>query len=319
MLLLKLIAIGIATGAGLLQIKLQPQTPSSRNRNRARLQRCLIGLMILGAVVAAALIILDDRQSASQIKALTDLKRTADSEASLAVDREKAAKSDRTELKQEIAKLQSRLDPFLSLATARYPGVGPEKALERLAQDIKELKQRSEQLDARTQRLAEQARLIRTIDGNIQCIFAGNWKNHPGTVVPISWNKSQTYARVFEKSATEMEAILFSLENMSMAKLPDGNLKVNLEIRAKSGVGPLGQKVDVLKKYTHLVVYVPFIDQDATVDSRITLKEITGSLYVNGEKKSKLSETQSFEIPIQKGKTLGFQLNKTGLFAELAE
>jgi len=155
MLLLKLIAIGITAGAGLLQIKLQPLTRGSQNKSHARLRLCLVSLIILGAIVAAALIISDDRQAASQIKALIDLKGTADKEASLAVDREKAAKTDRAELKQEISKLQSRMDPFLSLATARYPGVGPEKALERLAQDIQELKQRSEQLDARTQRLAE--------------------------------------------------------------------------------------------------------------------------------------------------------------------
>jgi hypothetical protein len=63
MLLLKLIAIGITTGAGLLQIILKPQTPDSRDRTHAWLQRCLVCLMILGAVVATVLIVLDERQS----------------------------------------------------------------------------------------------------------------------------------------------------------------------------------------------------------------------------------------------------------------
>lgn len=172
---------------------------------------------------------------------------------------------------------------------------------------------------ARIQVLEKKARLIRAIDGTVQCTFSGNWKRHPGSIVPISWNKAETYARMFQANETEAEAILFLLENMSMSKLPDGNLRVNLEIRAKPGVGPLGHEISVLAKYTHLVVYVPFIGVDATVDNRITLKEITGSLYVNGEKKSNLSEAQSFEIPIQVGKAFGFQLNKADLFTGLAE
>jgi prefoldin subunit 5 len=145
--------------------------------------------MILGAIIAAVLIVLDDRQSTAQIKTLTELKSSADSAAYHAAGREEDAKKDRTELKQEIVKLRSRIDPFLSLATARYPSIDPEKALERLAQDIKELKQRSEQLDARTQRLAERD-FFRPLGSNPRQLVVANLKRvfarFPGPKISVS-------------------------------------------------------------------------------------------------------------------------------------
>jgi len=162
--------------------------------------------------------------------------------------------------------------------------------------------------------LEQQSKVIQSIFGNIECVFSGNWNKHPGDIVPLGWGKGQAYARIFESNESETEAILFLLENQSMAKLPDGNLKVNMEVRAKTGVGPLGQEIAVLKKYAHLKVYVPFIHHDATVDNRITLVMLNASFYVNGAKKSQINETSTLEIPIPKDKAIGFQLNKPGLF-----
>lgn len=170
---------------------------------------------------------------------------------------------------------------------------------------------------ARILELERQAKVIRTIDGNIECVFSGDWRKHPGSIVPIGWNKAQIYARIFERNETENEAILFLLENMRMMKLPDGNLKVNIEVRAKSGTGLLGQEFDVFKKYSHLSVYVPFIDRNATFDNRIMLRELSALFFVNGEKRFKLNQVQGFEIPIPEGKALGFQLNTKGLFTDL--
>ena len=74
--------------------------------------------------------------------------------------------------------------------------------------------------------LQQQARVIQTIEGNIECIFSGNWKIHPGEIIPMMWNKVEAFARIYVRDADEAGAILFSLEKMKkMVKLPDGNLK----------------------------------------------------------------------------------------------
>ncbi len=163
----------------------------------------------------------------------------------------------------------------------------------------------------------EQARVIQTIEGNIELVFSGNWRNHPGDITPVSWNKAEVYARIFVSDERENGAILFSLESMRMARLPDDKLKVNIEIRAKAGSGALGGDLKVLRKYDYLSIYVPFIFPDSTIDTKLTLKELSVSLFVNGEEKSHFTESASFEIPILEGKAVGVIFSREHLFAGL--
>jgi hypothetical protein len=154
MVFFKLLALGIAMGAGLLREALEYFWHDRRTKTHKRIRWVLIGLMLVGAVVAGLLVVLDDRQSANQIAKLTELKKGAEKAASDAAAREEDAKKDREVLKQKIDNLQRRIDPFVTLATARYPSLPPEKALEKLANDVKELRHRTEQLDARTQEIS---------------------------------------------------------------------------------------------------------------------------------------------------------------------
>jgi len=133
----------------------------------------------------------------------------------------------------------------------------------------------------------------------------------------MMWNKIEAFARIYVRDAGEAGAILFSLEKMKMVKLPDGNLKVNIEIRTMLGTGILGSELDVLKNYGHLLVFIPFIGRDATVDNKLILRELSVSLFVNGERKSQFTDSTSFEIPIPEGKAVGFEYIKTNLFTGL--
>ena len=178
MLLLKLLAIGIATGAGLLQIGLGYKWRDRRTKANIRIRRGLIGMMILGAIVAGVLVAVDDRQSTTQINRLIELKESAEAAASDAADREEEAKKDRAELKQKIDELQVRIDPFLAIAAARYPDLEPEKALERLADDVKELRQRTEQLDVRTRKLAARD-FFRPLSPELRHFVVANLKQIP--------------------------------------------------------------------------------------------------------------------------------------------
>ena len=94
-------------------------------------------------------------------------------------------------------------------------------------------------------------------------------------------------------------------------------LKVNIEIRAMLGTGILGSELDVLKNYGHLLVFIPFISRDATVDNKLILRELSVSLFVNGERKSQFTDSTSFKIPIPEGKAVGFEYIKTNLFTGL--
>ncbi len=189
-----------------------------------------------------------------------------------------------------------------------------------LSKQIGEYQQEIRAKDARILELERQTKVIRSIDGSIECIFSGNWPEgkHPGQLIPVAWNKAQIYVRIFEKNPNDKEAILFFLESVKHAQLPDGNLRVNLEIRAKPGTGPLGQELDVLKKFGHLLVNLPFIGSGETLDNKVTLRELRATFFINGDKKAQLIEAHNFEIPIPEGnKSPAFQLNKRDLFIEI--
>jgi len=133
----------------------------------------------------------------------------------------------------------------------------------------------------------------------------------------MMWNKAEAYVYIYVSDAGEPGAILFSLENIKMAQLPDGNLKVNMEIRAKPGTGALGSELDVLRNYRNLFVFIPFIGRDATIDNELILRKQSVSLFVNGERKSQFTDAPltNFKIPIpEDGKAVGFWYEKTNLF-----
>ncbi len=189
-----------------------------------------------------------------------------------------------------------------------------------LAGKVAESQQEIKARDARILDLERQTKVIRSIDGSIECVFSGNWLEgkHPGQLIPVEWNKAQIYVRIFEKNPNDKETILFFLESVKHAQLPNGNLRVNLEIRAKPGAGPLGQELDVLKKFGHLLVNLPFLGRGETLDNKVTLRELRATFFINGDKKAQLIEAHNFEIPIPEGnKNPAFQLNKRDLFIEI--
>jgi hypothetical protein len=134
----------------------------------------------------------------------------------------------------------------------------------------------------------------------------------------VSWNKAQIYVRIFQTNANEPEALLFFLENVKNTELPDGKLRVKLGIRAKPGARPFGQELDVLKRFGHLLVYIPFIWPGETIDNKIILTNLRATFIINGNKKAQLTDSYSFEIPIPEGgKSPGFQITKRDLFIDI--
>ncbi len=121
MLLLKIVAIAIACAAGLLQIGLEYKWHDKRTKLHRVTRRFLIAVVLVGTIMAIALVILDDRQARTQIANLTHLQLTAEASAADAVGREKQAIQDRASLREEISELADTLEPFLAMATARYP------------------------------------------------------------------------------------------------------------------------------------------------------------------------------------------------------
>ncbi len=209
---------------------------------------------------------------------------------------------------KELKELQNIVKPVINIAKARYPNMDTEKALNLLMERVEELE--------------KQSNVIRSIEGTIECLITANWtkSGHPGDLVPMSWNKAQFYSRIFENDPNDISTLLFSLNSVRLEKLSDKDLRVKLAINASSSSGHVGQDLDILKKYSHLSVYLPFIHREDTIDGKIALKKMVATLIVNGEKKIIIEHGDNFIIPFPEGSKLpGFRLDKAELFKSIFE
>lgn len=180
-------------------------------------------------------------------------------------------------------------------------------------------------LNKKEQKIAElekKTRILRSMEGNIECLISANWDkgDHPGNTIPVSWNKSQFYVRIFEENSTDESTILFYLDSMETKKLSEKDLQVNLVIRSALDHGPFGKQLDVLKKYKHLLIYIPFISKNDTIDGKIKIRNCKATLTINGEHKSRIDHSDNFELPLpDTGKVAAFRLNKEDLFYDIFE
>lgn len=207
--------------------------------------------------------------------------------------------------------LQEKIDELL---------IGKNDLLGKTSELTKQIEEYQEQIITKNKRIDElekQARILRSIEGHIECLFRANWteKRHPGRLTPVSWNKAQFYVRIFDKNVDDASTILFYLNSVETTKLSDFDLGLKLTIKADLQSGPFGQELDILRIYGHLMVHIPFIYAGDTIDDNIVLKDMKATFVINGEKKIQMRQSVHFDIPIpQGGKLAVFQLNKNNLF-----
>ena len=185
MIFFKIIAILIATGAGLLQIGLEYRWHDKRTNRHKQVRSLLIFLMVVGFLAASILVVWDDRQSEKQIQTLTALKSSAETAAKdfekrelkaiedrekIKVDlnalqteynrqvleeriREEAATQQRKQLENQIEGLRDKLEPFVRVATARFPDQHDERsALSKLANELRTLESRTKKIETEKER-----------------------------------------------------------------------------------------------------------------------------------------------------------------------
>ena len=168
--------------------------------------------------------------------------------------------------------------------------------------------------------LEKKTNILRSIEGNIECLISANWDkgDHPGDIIPVYWNKSQFYLRIFEENATANSNKCFYLESMETKKVSENDLKVKLVVKSALDSGPFGEQIDVLKKYKNLLIYIPFITKNDTADGNMTIKKCKATFIINGEHKSRIDHSDNFELPLpDTGKVASFRLNKIDLFYDV--
>jgi hypothetical protein len=85
---------------------------------------------------------------------VSELETLLRAESQTAENRDRGAKEDRVRLQNEFTAIKLRLEPFVQIAKARYPGVDADLALKKLAQEVDLLKNKTERIETRTEELA---------------------------------------------------------------------------------------------------------------------------------------------------------------------
>ena len=154
MLFLKLLAPLVMLVIAVLRFTLQHRWRDKRTRKYKRTTTGLVCLFVVGFLITVSIVVQDHRTSEQQDRRLIELLDAAETQAEEAEKREVEAKQERAMLQTEIGSLQSRLDPFVKIAQARYPEVNSDSALEQLSNEIAALRDKTTRLESATQQIA---------------------------------------------------------------------------------------------------------------------------------------------------------------------
>ena len=103
--------------------------------------------------------------------------------------REKEAQTELSEAKQERKELKDMLEPFITYAQEKYPNEADSSALSMLADDIKNLKQQTEDLKKKTDEVEKKVKIWRLTNEQIE-IISKQLIKHVRTVVRGSADNS---------------------------------------------------------------------------------------------------------------------------------
>ena len=115
MIYLKIIALIISIGAGLIRVGLDYKWHDKRTNKHKLIKNILVVLMILGLLFMPFVVWYDQQQAEKVIKD--------------AINREKQAISERKQITDELNRLQKQIQPIIEIAIEKYPNLKIEEAL----------------------------------------------------------------------------------------------------------------------------------------------------------------------------------------------
>ncbi len=201
--------------------------------------------------------------------------------------------------------------------------VGKNEQLKKTSELTAQIEKYQQELQVKDERIIElekQARVIRSVEGKIECIITSNWKNgkHPGDVTPITWDKANPWAVILEENKVNDSRLKFILQSLKFKKLSEKDLKITLEVNARHDGGAIGQPLETLYNYDLLVVCLPHIYKSQTADGIITLKRLSATFVVNKDRKAKIEYGNNYNLVFLKDKqTPCISLGKSNLLHDI--
>ena len=263
-LFLKLLAPLVLILSALTQAGLDYWWKDRRTKTHRRVRALLISLLLVSGVCSIVVVVMGDLDS--------------------------------KDLKNQLRFIEAKLDPFLELAKARFPGLDSTVALQRLSAEIKELENKTKNLEKtaieeKTERQALATELdsertkIRDLGLDLTVDFSGEWSQDPWAIL-LSSAADEFY--VFLWSQTEKSSVplvkFFATQPYRFVTTGKGQARFQAHQAVRRGEAPLGTSTNVLSKYDAIGLWIPFLEYERLTTREITISRIEIVFTFNGKR-----------------------------------
>jgi len=263
-LLLKLLGLIIVFLTALAQAGIDYKWSDRRTKAHKHAKMSLLILLVVAVLCSAAFTVLDQRSNDG--------------------------------LRGQLTSLERKLDPFLELAKARFPGLDSEAALERLSAEIKEHETKITNLErdrakaeieqqTLTRKLDSERSLLRDFGADVAIDFSGDWTEEPWGYM-VSSAAEQFHIYLWSKSTGSNPPLLkfFATEPYRFTTTGKGRARFQARQAVRRGDSLLGESVDALSHYDAIGFWLPFLDYKKLVNREITVSRIEIVFTFNGRR-----------------------------------
>jgi hypothetical protein len=197
-------------------------------------------------------------------------------------------------LKEQLTSLEGKLDPFVELAKARFPGLDTETALKRLMAEVKEHAEKITNLE-------RDRSIIRDFGADLTVDFAGGWGDEPWGVLLLPGVTEEFYIVLSPQTLQSSSPLLkfFATEPYKFTQTGQGQARFQARQAVRRGDPPLGKPIDSLSNYDNLGLLIPFLALRRMGVREITITRIEIVFTFNGKRGKPLVIAGSWKTPLQ--------------------
>lgn len=217
-------------------------------------------------------------------------------------DKKSDAKKEKqmTELMTDVKDSKKLLEPFNDMASKLYPGLNQQEALEKLRERIdsldKAVSSGAEKITKLSSDFTVERKTIKSFESSVFIEFSGKWKEVP---YPL-WYQSpspKTYLR-WSDSRKKLPDIEFSSAKINFRTINENTGVFENILAIQPGDAPLGDLLDILRKYDQMSFWFVFTDPKNLIDPKIIITKVKIALLINGSKNGELIVDESNVIDL---------------------
>lgn len=311
MIIIKILAIIIYAIIGFLQIGLEYIWKDRRTKAHRKIRLFLILLMTISVVSAVSLVVYDDRNSKNQIETLNSLLKISEKAvedgkkvAIEAENRELKAQNDRKIIQNELDEIKNQIEPFLDLATTKYPDLSIDKALEKISEDIKTLEDN----------LKKSKSTIHSFSAEIAFYIEADWLHGKVPVDHVMYlDKGEPAMKIYiQKASGDSRNIDLKLEGSADIE-EEGNFAVfSYRTKAFPKSWIFGQDLrDIVGYHGPIFAYLFELRPLIVPNTKIIIRRTVIEIEINNQTVARFDKTQNVEMNLSGGisRTIGVEFN----------